>query len=225
MRRRIHESRCVSLGRLALVAFAVGTSLRPGRAPATVQEQRARLPPPAQCPDPVAGIWKSHDYDTVYLDWTIFTLDVRRVESSATELVGTIANESWRGDPEQSQPGPCVGQMHYRVSMDAKGTVVDGQIAFTGLGQWRMDELVCGDFNGLYNLDSFTGLIDPDLLEFQSVNNDGGRAVNFPVVFRRVKCLEGTKLDEEPRISVAPPPFYPPADESSAGCGCSGAGS
>jgi hypothetical protein len=54
-------------------------------------------------------------------------------------------------------------------------------------------------------------------MEFQSVNNDGGRAVNDPVVFRRVQCNDGEHLDSEPRIAVAPPPFYPPEDEG--GCG------
>jgi hypothetical protein len=226
MHRRIHDSRWPSLGKLVLVAFAVGTSLRPARAPATVQEQRARLPPPAQCPDPVAGIWKSHSYSEVYSDWTIFTLDVRRVDGSPSELSGTITNEQWIGAPEQSQPGPCTGNLHYKVSMDALGSVKDGHIAFGGVGEWRMDAVLCGDFSyGGYNLDRFTGDIDPELLEFQSVQNDGGRAVNVPVVFRRVQCLDGTTPTEEPRVFVAPPPFYPPEDDDArAGCGCSGAG-
>ncbi|HET6581881.1 MAG TPA: hypothetical protein VFG69_00515 [Nannocystaceae bacterium] len=215
------DSRWPSLGKILLVAFVVGTSARPARA--TVQEQRARLPPPAQCPDPVAGIWRSHDYDTAYGEWTMFALDVRRVDGSDTDLVGTIANESWRGPAEQSQPGPCLGRLHYRISMDAKGSVRDGRIEFTAYGQWRMDELVCGEMTGRYNLDSFTGQIDPDLLEFQSINNDGGRMVDYRVVFRRVQCQDGTTLESEPRIAVAPPPFYPPED-AGAGCGCSGAG-
>jgi hypothetical protein len=43
----------------------------------------------------------------------------------------------------------------------------------------------------LYRPDHFTGTIDPAIQEFQSVNNDGGRAVNDPMVFRRIACGEG----------------------------------
>jgi hypothetical protein len=57
-----------------------------------------------------------------------------------------------------------------------------------------------------YNLDHFTGRIDTELQEFQSVNNDGGRAVNEPKVFRRVRCLEPPMA---PHVAIAPPPFYP----------------
>jgi hypothetical protein len=224
MSRRIHESRWVGLGRLALAAFAVGTCLRPARAPATVQEQRARLPPPAECADPVAGKWKSHAYDDTYGEWSIFTLDIRRVDGSDEALVGAITNESWRGSAEQSQPGPCRGLDHLRIGMDARGTITGGQIAFTAYGQWRLEATLCGEFSGLYNLDSFTGRIDPDLLEFQSVNNDGGRAVNHPTVFRRIACADGdapvdTRIGE-PTANVAPPPLYPPEDEPAVGCAC-----
>jgi hypothetical protein len=225
VRRNPAASPFVRLGKVALVAFAIVGGLVPLRAPATVQEQRARLPPPAECDDPVAGIWKSHSYDESYYDWTIFTLDIHRKEGSPTELEGTISNHSWLGPPEQSQPGVCEGLTRYKVSMDAAGTVVDNAIVFTGHGQWRLDGVLCGEFNGLYNLDSFSGTIDPDILEFQSVNNDGGRAVNYPVVFRRVACHAGELTGEdEARIAVAPPPFYPPEDEAGGGCGCFGGG-
>jgi hypothetical protein len=41
-----------------------------------------------------------------------------------------------------------------------------------------------------YHPDHFTGTIDPQREEFQSVNNDGGRAVNDPMVFRRIGCVD-----------------------------------
>jgi hypothetical protein len=66
-----------------------------------------------------------------------------------------------------------------------------------------------------YNLDRFSGVIDHEIEEFQSVNNDGGRYVNVPTVFRRVSC-DDTK-DIKPRVSVEPPPFYPPKEDR--GCG------
>ncbi len=191
----------------------------PRGAPAgTVAEQRARLPPPATCQDPVEGIWKSHDYDPRWGDWTVFTLEVHRVEGSESELKGTILNDTWYGPADQTEPGPCLGNLRFKVSMDANGSVVDGQIAFGGVGEWRMDEVVCGSWNGGYNLDNFTGTIDPDIQEFQSINNDGGRAVNAPTVFRRIKCFDEGGSDE-PHIEVAPPPFYLPQEER-AGCGC-----
>jgi hypothetical protein len=214
LRRTWTQSR---LGLLALGAFVVLSGL-PRRAPAgTVAEQRARLPPPAQCEDPVEGIWRSHDFRDWRRQWTIFTLEIHRVDGT-DDLRGTIRNESWRGDAEQSEPGPCVGELRYDVSMDAVGRVEHGQIAFGGVGQWRLDAVLCGDFNGGYNLDNFTGPLDAELLEFQSVNNDGGVSVNEPTVFRRVKCLEGPKL-EDPKVVVRPPSFYPPEDERRGGCG------
>lgn len=185
----------------------------------TVEEQRARLPPPAKCQDPVEGIWKSHDYDPRWGDWTVFTLDVNRIEGSETELTGKITNDTWYGDDKQSEPGPCQGNLRFIIEMDAKGSVVDGQIKFGGVGQWRLNEVVCGYWDGGYNLDQFTGTIDAAIQEFQSVNNDGGRAVNDPTVFRRVKCFDDGSEPDEPSVAVAPPPFYLP-EEAGGGCGC-----
>jgi hypothetical protein len=187
----------------------------------TVAEQRARLPPPAECTDPVAGIWKSHSYDNLFLDWTVFTLDIKREAPGVDRFKGTITNHSWEGTPEQTSPPPCTGGLRYVVSMDAEGSVVDGKIDVWGIGSWRLDEVPCGYWNMGYNLDHFSGTIDPDLLEFQSVNNDGGRSINDPVVFRRVKCHSSDELGDEPnepKIAMSPPPFYPP-EQQGGGCG------
>lgn len=212
------------LGLLALAAFVLGTMV-PSRAPAgTVAEQRARLPPPATCADPIAGTWTSFDYRERWGEWKIFTLQITRVDGSDA-LTGTITNETWRGDPSQSEPGPCTGQLHYVVSMDAVGKVHDGQIEFGGVGQWRHDASKCSNFFDhytRYNLDQFTGPLDLELLEFQSVNNDGGRNVNEPTVFRRVECLDDPSAKEQaPKVAVTPPAFYPAPDEqrpAAAGC-------
>ncbi|MEM6993908.1 MAG: hypothetical protein AAF721_25570 [Myxococcota bacterium] len=202
----------------ALLGFSLITMMTPRRAPAgTVAEQRARLPPPATCSDKVAGTWKSHDYRVPWRQWTIFTLEIARVNGT-DELKGTIVNESWRGDDTQSEPGVCEGDLHYKVSMDGEGRVHDGQIEFGGVGEWRLDAVLCGDLFGGYNLDNFTGPLDLELLEFQSVNNDGGRSVNEPTVFRRVECVEETKK-KDPKIVVKPPAFYPPEDDKGGG-GC-----
>ncbi len=202
------------------VVFTAALTLSPRRAPATVEEQRARLPPPAQCPDDVEGVWRSHAYNERWGEWNIFTLTVERVEGDATQLRGTIANQAWYGPSTESARGPCEGRLAYLVSMDAQGALVDGRISFGGVGAWRIDELYCGQDDFGYNLDQFSGAIDPELAEFQSVNNDGGRYINVPTVFRRVACLEGAE-EPEPTIALTPPPFYPPAEQTGGGCGCS----
>ncbi len=93
-------------------------------------------------------------------------------------------------------------------------TAGTGRIQFWGTS-WRPEQSFCGPMlrAGQYNLDHFSGTIDPTLQEFQSVNNDGGRSVNDPTVFRRVRCLEQPPVA---RLSVAPPPFAPP--RRAAGC-------
>jgi hypothetical protein len=181
----------------------------------TIAEQRARLPPPAKCTDPIAGVWKSHTYDPARIQWTEFVLEIRRLDADSPVLTGTITNHSWFGPATEVQPPPCTstGGLEYVVSMDAQGTLTGMDLQFGGIGSWRLDETKCGYFGAGYNLDQFTGTIDPAIQEFQSVNNDGGAAVNDPAVFRRIKCFDDPGLQHPP---VAPPPFMPP----SSGCGC-----
>lgn len=204
--------------RLAAATLIATVWLVPRAAPATIEEQRARLPPPAECgDDPVTGVWKSHQYDPRYADWTIFMLHIRRDPEDRSRLVGTITNHSWSGTPQQEEPPPCgAGGWQWVVSMDARGTVSeDGRIFFGGIGQWRLDQVICDRGPWGYNLDNFTGVIDRERNEFQSVNNDGGRSVNDPTVFRRVACLDGPA--PAPHVRVEPPPFYP--DMGRGGCG------
>jgi hypothetical protein len=202
--------------RLASVALVAAVLLWAGPAPATIQEQRNRLPPPAECTDPVAGIWKSHQYDPRFGDWTVFELDIHRVDGSSTQLTGTIKNHSWDAGPDQQEPPGCrPGYGEWLVSMDARGTVdAQGNIHFGGVGAWRLDQVICNWGPGGYNLDNFSGAIDRSLNEFQSVNNDGGRAVNDPTVFRRIRCHNELANDDprNPNPISTPPPFYPRFD-------------
>lgn len=203
---------------LALSSLFAFFSCVVGRLPAraTVAEQRARLPPPAECSDPVAGLWKSHKWDETYQDWTIFTLEVRRDPATPGALFGRIENHQWQGTPEDEAPHPCrPGQAEWVVSMDARGSIAeDGTIHFGGVGQWREDRIICNYGPGGYNLDNFSGVIDRSINEFQSVNNDGGRAVNDPMVFRRISCFS----DPPAAHAIAePPPFFPRAADR----GCS----
>ena len=199
---------------LAVAAFAI-VGLVPLIAGATIEEQRRRLPPPAECDDPVAGVWKSHQYDPRYGDWTIFTLNVQRVEGSEGELTGTIVNHSWDARPDQEEPTTCeAGGAQWLVSMDARGRIEpDGRIHFGGIGQWRLDRVICRTGPYAYNLDNFSGIVDRELNEFQSVNNDGGRSVNDPTLFRRISCFESPPA---PHVQPVPPPFYP---DVGGGCG------
>ena len=192
--------------------------LFPSAAPATIAEQRARLPPAAECDDEiVAGIWRSHSYNPQFGDWTVFTLTIRRVPGHPEQLVGSISNHDWTGGPEDQEPPPCDRQTGFDwiVSMDARGQVTNGtNIVFGGIGRWRLDQVRCHHGPWGYNLDNFSGVIDPTILEFQSVNNDGGRAVNEPAVFRRIRCPPSESI-EAPTVNTRPPAFYP----KGGGCG------
>ena len=182
-------------------------------AEATIAEQRARLPPPAHCEDPVEGLWKSHMYRPRWREWECFYLEIHRVPGSETELRGRIKNHSWDGGPQDQEPGKCQGRDQWIVSMDARGTIRGNVIVFGGVGRWRTDQVLCGRGPWGYNLDNFSGTIDPELLEFQSLNNDGGRAVNEPTLFRRVRCFPP---GAQPHIGIRPPPFYP--ERRTGGC-------
>jgi hypothetical protein len=205
----------LALGALALVACF----LVPLSAPGTVAEQRARLPPPADCSeDPVAGYWKSHQYIPNGGDWYEFTLVVRRVPDSQTALSGKIYAHTWLAGPDHPQAGACGPEQpsRLRVSMEAKGEFKDGVLRFEGTS-WKLDEVVCGSYVPTqYNVDRFSGKVDPALQEFQSVNNDGGRMVNHPTVFRRVGCLDDPGADA-PAIDIEPPALFP---DRSSSCDC-----
>ena len=209
MRRgRLHS---VGYGLAALVVVSIAIPMpAPG---STVSEQRALLPEPAECEDPVTGVWKSHNYNTYQGQWTEFTLEIRRDPDDTRSLQGRILNHSWMATQNFPEPPPCSGQLRYEVSMDARGSAKEMDVEFWGVGQWRMDQLHCGNSLGFgYNLDHFSGTIDPEIQEFQSVNNDGGIAVNEPTVFRRIRCFEGPA----PLADIEPPPYQPPR---SRGCG------
>ena len=176
----------------------------PRIAPATVAEQRARLPPPAECDDPITGTWKAHTYRAEREQWTEWTLILRRSEDDKERLVGEIINHSWYGGAELTAPPTCEHtRAHWVVSTDAEGYVSNGDIHVQGVGEWRKDEAICGPGPGGYNLDHFSGALEHGLHEFQSVNNDGGVSVNEPTVFRRVLCL--VPAAEQPRRALKPP--------------------
>jgi hypothetical protein len=201
--------------RASVVTVLATLVLMPSLAPATVEEQRARLPPPATCDDPVEGVWMSHRYHPRFRDWYLFSLEIHRVSQGSPHLKGQIMARAWEGSARDEQPPPCrAGLDHWAVRMTAEGAVhPDGRIAFGGTA-WAIDHVFCGrgPRRGEYYLDQFSGVIDREIQEFQSVNNDGGRSINDPTVFRRVRCFEAPPV---PHAAVAPPPFHPSAPRAS----------
>ncbi len=218
--RRLHKTAGRWSLRAAVVAMAACLFLLPGRAPGTVNEQRARLPPPKKCDDnEIEGVWKSHAYNKRYRQWTEFTLEIREVAGKKGQLKGRVLNHSWNGTDKQEQPGPCRGLLRFKVSMPGKGTYKNHRVRFGGTS-WKLDSILCGSRWGFaYNLDNFTGEVDFERQEFQSVNNDGGRSVNEPTVFRRIKCFDKNEKPPDPSIKIKPPPIFP--EKKSGGCGCS----
>lgn len=193
---------------VSLTAAMIAAVLYPRPLGATVEEQRARLPPAAECPDPIEGVWLSHKFEPSWGEWYIYTLKVKRAAPGSTDLTGEIESHYWNGGPGDAQPPPCrPGMFRYVVHMPAKGTYLNESIQFGGLS-WRADPPLCPGAGGMgYNPDNFTGKIDKKTQEFQSLNNDGGKAVNDPTVFRRVRCLE----EPPPQgVKATPPPFEPP---------------
>jgi hypothetical protein len=201
------------LPRVAVAGFLLALTVRPSVAPATVAEQRARLPPAAECEHPVEGTWKAIIFRQNYNTWHEFILEVRAVPGSATDLTGIIKVDTWAGGPEQSEPGPCRLE-RFKGTMDGRGSFQEGQVNFGG-GPFRLEEMVCGDPRNLnYAPDQFSGRLEPERQEFQAVNNDGNTAVNEPAVFRRISCFDDAPITQAD--AVKPPPFFP--ERSGGGC-------
>lgn len=208
--------RLVTRGIVTLTVVAI--VFRPRTSEGSIAEQRSRLPPAAQCEDRVEGEWKAHQYNDVWKQWVIFRLVIRRKPGSPNELVGSIFNETWPGTKADQEPGACSPTVPFRVRVsmgEATGTFQDGTVSFEAK-KWKLDEIVCGRLPpGFgYRPDHFTGRVEEARQEFQSVNNDGGRAVNEPTLFRRVRCFDGPS--RKLAVEVTPPPFVPA--ERSDGC-------
>jgi hypothetical protein len=191
----------------------------PRRAPANIQEQRARLPPPAlDCSDPVAGTWMSHAYYPHASQWYVVHLDVRRQPGDPSRLVGQMRVHFWSGDERTSEPPPCGGLTSIRAEVrePAVGTYgPDGEIVFRGTS-YVVERDYCGWGGFGYALDRYSGKIDPEIMEFQSILDDGAFFRNIPVVFRRIACAEEPT---RPPTVVARPPTMPPGHVSGCGCG------
>jgi hypothetical protein len=204
--------------RAVVAVMLVGLTVRP--APATIAEQRARLPPPAECDDPIEGTWRGLSWYPNHLQWYEFTLEIQRVPGSADGLTGSILAHYWDGPKDNPEPpSPCYGE-RLKIRMPAEGHYKDGAIRFGGT-RVELEQEVCGHFDGNYLVDIFTGDVDLTINEFNSVNEwDTGSSYHEPTVFRRIACPEpdGSPTLREGAGAVAPPAFYPRAKKASGGC-------
>ncbi len=197
--------------RIAGVLF-VGSAIVftfPRETPASVEEQRARLPPPAKCTNDIEGTWLGLRWSSHRTppEWYKVTLEVRFASpETTTELLGTISVRFWKGGAAAQDPPSTCRWGEGLVVQPSKGTIQDGNIDFWGLS-WHSEMPGC-TYTGGYYLDHYSGRIDPSILEFQAVNNDGGYAVNEPTVFRRIKCADVPGPTAIP-IKVTPPSFTP----------------
>jgi hypothetical protein len=206
------------IARAVVAVVLVGLTVSP--APATIAEQRARLPPPAECDDPVAGTWRALVYYPTHLQWYEFTLEIQRVPGNDEALTGTILSHYWDGPEDNAEPpNPCYGK-RFKIRMPAEGTYEDGTIKFGGTS-YELEQEVCGHFS-LYYVDTFTGEVDRALNEFNSYNDwvDEGTAYHLATVFRRIKCFEGDEPagPREDGSGAKPPAFYPRSKRTSGGC-------
>jgi hypothetical protein len=200
-----------------LAAVAMLTTAR--RSPATVAEQRARLPPAAECADPVAGTWKAHAFYSHVQEWYVFTLQIRRSAADPSLLEGYILGMGWDAGPSVEQPPACAsGIRRYSVREPARGSFRDGRVVFDATS-YSFEGEQCGAI-GSYLLDRFSGTLDPARQEFQSVlNADAPEWRDVPTVFRRIHCgEEGAATDPDPRPTPKPPAFAPPRGRG--GCNC-----
>jgi hypothetical protein len=196
------------LARAVIAVVLVGLIVRPGEA--TIAEQRARLPPPAECDDPIEGTWRGLSWYPNHHQWYEFTLEIKRVEGSTTALTGSIVAHYWDGPEDNWEPpSPCYGE-RLKIHMPAEGSYDAGKVVFGGTKVELQDE-ICGHFDGNYLVDIFKGDLDPAINEFNSINDwDAGSSYHEPTVFRRIACPKQSEVRErKDGDDVTPPPFYP----------------
>ncbi len=137
----------------------------------------------AGCEDPIEGVWHVRKYRSGEGWWTTFTLHIER---DGDELRGRVVQHGWNGNADDQSPPACTpGMFEHRVEMFGEGFVHGDQVRFDAVGPPRRTVLCRGLPLG-YNLDHFTGTVRGNRL--LAVNNDGGRDVNAPYVFRRTSC-------------------------------------
>ena len=152
--------------RLVTVLVVVGASfsLFPRESAATVEEQRARLPPPADCPDKVEGTWAALYY-TKHHSWSEYTVVIRRSSPAAEQDQGgpievDMKAHIWDGPVNTHNPPACTeAQREVTVTMPGKGTVDASMRLAFGAKTYAVESVVCGS-DTRYHPDNFTGQVD-----------------------------------------------------------------
>ena len=178
---------------------------------ATVEAQQARLPPPVDaCQDPVAGRWLAHVYYTHVTEWYRFTVDLS--PTGEGKYAGEIHAHYWQGGPGDAAPTPCnQGGRQTSVRENAIASLNGLHLSVDAL-DWKRDSPTCRSTSAGYLLDHFSGTIDPERQEFESLlNADAPEWRDVPTVFRRVSCPEPTEVAPILEPDYAPPPPYQPA--------------
>ncbi len=150
------------------MTVGLALTLGPALAPATIEEQRQRLPPPAEAcgDDPIAGVWQAHVYYAHVGQWYMTRIEIERDrgDPSGERLVGSIYSEFWDGGPSDSQPPACDGPgERAAVNERAAGRATGLQLQVDAL-DWA-DAQVCGPTSFGYLLDHFSGTVDVERME------------------------------------------------------------
>ncbi|MDP3277109.1 MAG: hypothetical protein Q8Q09_18095 [Deltaproteobacteria bacterium] len=189
--------------------------LRPQSAPASIEDQRARLPPTqvrGGCSDEVSGRWIAHVYYAQLRDWYRYEL---LLTQRGDVLSGSIRLRGWTGTPSESEPPACrPGLRDAEWSEPAEGLVIrgpDGLSVRVDATSVRIEATHCGSASGTFALDHFAGRIDPTTQEFVSTNTYtfGAQTLTDLTVFRRVACADGAS----PSPPIAPTVTVPQAHE------------
>jgi hypothetical protein len=207
------------------LGIAAAALLVPAWSPATVAEQRQRLPPPAECTDPISGVWRAHVFRPDRQRWALNTMELRW-NADRTKLLSSYENHYWSGGPEDSEPPqpPCKpGQYRRMASSTGEGTYRGNQLEVQGkkLGG---DENICGSTKFTRALGKLTGIVDLEQNEFRSEMTS--RFGTHPIIWRRIRCVgeaEPKLIEPPPPPPVALPPS-PPSPSSKGSCGCSTVG-
>lgn len=139
---------------------------------------------PADCTDPVAGVWVARTH--VGSRWHEHRLTIERV---AGDLRATQVTRFWDGPLDQLMPPRCGADRRQGVvEMTDEIEWIEGILRVRGVTIDRARGQ-CGFDVSDYHLDDFTGPVRGST--YDAVNNDGSGAVNRPYRFRRIACLDG----------------------------------
>jgi len=156
---------------------------------AQVHDMASEPPKNDPCDDPVVGHWSSVQHYPHWGQWYDYALEIRRESKGSSTLTGTLRSHYWFGGSDARTPPACNGTLEAIVVMTGTGTARGTDLDFGGSNP-QLERAICGRYN-TYAPDHFTGTLNPATQVFSAMNNDGGNAVNEPVLFHRDRCGDG----------------------------------